>query len=276
MVIKANAHEILSQALVRTVLKMIPNQLNSTNNSSNHYVSFKPKDTTEASQRKKSFNSNHHEENPNLYDFLKKFENSCFVPPALMPLDAAIFKPRYLKMTRPIQIENGNKITATLPPQSRQEFLSSLRKSLSIEYLPELEMKPPKPATTPTFATVDKLESVTSEQTEPKSSLIDIVNPLPLIVPKTEHRSSSPKHRLTTKFSEAQSQFCNGQITVSEAEFKFEELKSSLMYTVVEKADPEAVDKRMKQWEDIISQKDKVKYKLNKKSLYKKFSKFIK
>ena len=61
---------------------------------------------------------------------------------------------------------------------------------------------------------------------------------------------------------------------------KFEEWKSSLMYTLVKEIDPLAVDQLTKQWEEILDQKnlsnEVVKSESNDKSLRKKFTKLIK
>ena len=260
------------------VLQMKPEtekQVNPKTNLSNYYVNNMslPKNTTEG-QRQEIFNANNHEENPYLYDVPRKVENCYVVPPAPRPVEAANFKLRYVTMKQPTQNENGN--SNILLPQSRQELLSSLRKSSSIEDLPEPEIQPPQPPPRPNFASVDNLEVTTSEQNPPKSPLIDIVNPFPLTVPKTERKSSSPKDRLTNEFSQAQSQLFKGQITLAEAEMKFEEWKSSLMYTLVEEVDPGAVDQLTKQWEDILGKKDNVKNETNEKSLRKKFTKLIK
>ena len=154
-----------------------------------------------------------------------------------------------------------------------------MQKSSSIEDLPEPEIQPPPPPPRPKFANIGKTELATPEQNPPKSPLIDIVNPFSLTyIQKTERKSSSPKDRLKSEFSQAQSQLFNGKITLMEAEMKFEEWKSSLMYTLVEEVDPTAVDQLTKQWEDILGQKNanEVKTEHNEKSLRKRFTKMIK
>ena len=240
------------------------------------------------SQQKLDYLNNQNEDEY-LYDIPRKVEQCYVVPPAPRPVEK--FKMKYVTMTPRSPQDPIIPLPGVPPPlpQSRHELLSDLRKSSSIEeILPEPEkqpLQPPQPPSRPVNVSIDNSEANSSEP--PKSPLLDtcIVNPFPLTyVPQNEQKSSAQaKDRLKTELSQVQSQLIKGQISLVEAENKFEEWKASLLYTLVTETEPTAVAQLSKQWEKMLTsaQKnaDESTLKIdqsNEKSLRKKFTKLIK
>jgi len=208
-------------------------------------------------------------ENEYLYDIPRKVEQCYVVPPTPRPVESSKLKMKYVTMNRP-----QDPIISPPPlPQSRHELLSDLRKSSSIEDLPEPEKKPLQPPPRPRPVCVNQ---ETGEL--PKSPLLDIVNPFPPTYVQIEQKSL-PIDVLKTDFILVQSQLIKGQISLIEAETKFEEWRASLSFNLVNETDPSAVEQLIKKWEKmLITQKnaeESIKIDPSEKSFRKKFTKLF-
>ena len=238
-------------------------------------------DADRQSQHKLDYLNNQNEDEY-LYDIPRKVEQCYVVPPAPRPVEKV--KMKYVTMA-PRSPQDPIILPGVPPPlpQSRHELLSDLRKSSSIEeILPEPEKQPLQPPPRPVNVSIDNSEAATASE-PPKSPLLDIVNPFPLTYVSCNEQTNSPKDQLKAEFLQVQSQLIKGQISLVEAENKFEEWKASLLYTLVTETEPTAVAQLSKQWEKMLTTAQKnadestVKIdQSNEKSLRKKFTKLIK
>ena len=241
-------------------------------------------DADRQSQHKLDYLNNQNEDEY-LYDIPRKVEQCYVVPPAPRPVEK--FKMKYVTMAPRSPQDPTPEVPPPLP-QSRHELLSDLRKSSSIEeILPEPEKKiEKKPPSRPVqVSSLDNSEAVGAASEPPKSPLLDIVNPFPLTYVSCTEQKNSPKDQLKAELLQVQSQFIRGQISLVEAENKFEEWKASLLNTLVTETEPTAVAQLSKQWEKMLTTAQKnadestttVKIdQSNEKSLRKKFTKLIK
>ena len=193
-----------------------------------------------------------------IYDIPRKVEQWYVVPPAPRPVDPKL-KLKYVSMHKPSP--EVPKVKSSLSsPQSRQELLESLRKDSPHEDLPE----PSQDASAP-YVNID----------EPKSPL-DIVKPFPMIVVQNDQKNS-PEDRLRSEFTQVQTQLITGQINLAEAEVKYEEWKSSLLYTLasdLSRAETEALTKKFEEMIETTRRNEKECS--EEKSFRKKFRKLMK